>query len=386
MKKNIHYLLIPIYLITFIFILYMNGVFTGSMSSVSNLLINIGFLILIGILLLFSLKNFSVLKRCISDLEKQIHYFQQEEEAEQKKERCEEYLHRKDLFSVSALNHAFFQFEKALQKNKSRSGYHKKCELSDYLNEDLLDHIGKNHFNANMPGTLTGLGILGTFLGLSMGLSSFSGNDLMTVSNNMGVLLEGMKVAFHTSVYGIFFSLVFTFIYRRVMADVYAALDQFLLAFEEFITPLYEEDAKEHSALLIYQASMANSMKQMLELLKGEHRDQIKGVERIVAQLKDSLMDGLGEDLRQLGRILKTATESQLAAAGSNKELIQAVEILLLASRNLQDKMLKMQVEQETISQELKEQKKELEKTCVELTDQVSSQLYAVDQMRNLYE
>ena len=80
----------------------------------------------------------------------------------------------------------------------------------EYINEDLLDRVGMNYFNSGISGTLTGLGILGTFLGLSMGLSSFSGENIYTISDNVGPLLSGMKVAFHTSVYGIFFSIILT--------------------------------------------------------------------------------------------------------------------------------------------------------------------------------
>lgn len=88
-----------------------------------------------------------------------------------------------------------------------------------------------------MRGTLTGLGILGTFIGLSLGLNSFNGNDIYTISDNVGPLLEGMKVAFHTSVYGIFFSLIFNVVYRALMADAYEKLSQFLAVFRECVMP-----------------------------------------------------------------------------------------------------------------------------------------------------
>lgn len=383
MRKKIYYLLIPIYFATFAFILYMNGVFTGNLSSVSNLVINVGFLVLMGVLLLMSIRSFASLGKCVEELKKQIYFFQKDEGEEGKKEYREQYLQKKDIFSHPALNHAFLCFERNMRKHKTRFGYDSGCEISDYINEDLLEGIGKNHFNSNMPGTLTGLGILGTFLGLSMGLSSFSGNDLMAVSDNMGMLLEGMKVAFHTSVYGIFFSLVFSFIYRSIMAETYGVLEEYLVNFQEFMLPLYEKEGEEERALVIYQASMANSMKQILELLKGEHRSQAEAVESIVTQVKSQLLGGLGEDLRQLGCKLKTATDSQTTIAGSNRELVKAVEMLLLANRDLQEKMEKLELQQEGILRDLKQEKRELEKTCLELTKEISGQLYAYDRMRD---
>ena len=51
MKKNMYYLLFPLYALVLAFILYINGVFTGEVTSVVNVLINVGFLLVIGILL-----------------------------------------------------------------------------------------------------------------------------------------------------------------------------------------------------------------------------------------------------------------------------------------------------------------------------------------------
>lgn len=47
--------------------------------------------------------------------------------------------------------------------------------IEDYLNEDLLDRIGSAHYNGVVSATMSGLGILGTFLGLTLGMIHFSG-------------------------------------------------------------------------------------------------------------------------------------------------------------------------------------------------------------------
>ncbi len=44
MVRKLHYLLIPVYVLTVIFILIINGVFSGDIASSVNLMINIGFL------------------------------------------------------------------------------------------------------------------------------------------------------------------------------------------------------------------------------------------------------------------------------------------------------------------------------------------------------
>ena len=45
MKNKLYYILAVLYVLMFAFILYINGVFTGEVTSASNLFINIGFLV-----------------------------------------------------------------------------------------------------------------------------------------------------------------------------------------------------------------------------------------------------------------------------------------------------------------------------------------------------
>ena len=52
----------------------------------------------------------------------------------------------------------------------------------------------------NAPGTLTSLGILGTFIGIFVGLLDF---DIRMINKSVPLLLEGLKVAFGTSIFGL---------------------------------------------------------------------------------------------------------------------------------------------------------------------------------------
>ena len=192
-----------------------------------------------------------------------------------------------------------------------------------------------------MSGTLTGLGILGTFLGLSMGLASFSGDSIFTISDNIGPLLEGMKVAFHTSVYGIFFSLVFGFVYKSVMSDAYEKLENFQNAFRQFAAPVAEAEDENTTAMVIYQASMANATKQILEYLKGTAQEQTNGVERLVNQFTGQLSETMGTDFEKLGVALKSATDAQTNAVSNSKELLETVQTLIVVNRGMQEVMNK---------------------------------------------
>ena len=249
-----------------------------------------------------------------------------------------------------------------------------------------MDKIGMNFFNSGVSGMLTGLGILGTFLGLSMGLGAFSGDDIFAISDNVGSLLSGMKVAFHTSVYGIFFSLVFNIVYRSIMSDAYETLNMFLSMFRQTAQPISIKEDENTATMLVYQAGMANSLKQMLELIKGNAMEQTAGVERIVDKFTAQMQSALDTDFKKLGNTLKSAGESQAVSAANAAEMVEAVTALVEVNRNVQEALANVMERQEAFARQLVEQKKMLADSCSDMSDEISSQIYTFEQMRNLYE
>lgn len=84
---------------------------------------------------------------------------------------------------------------------------------SEYFNEENISKCNK--FNLKMldtaSGTLVGLGLLGTFAGLTCGIVNFHSDTADQIQASIQGLLEGMGTAFSTSLAGMFFSLLFTF-------------------------------------------------------------------------------------------------------------------------------------------------------------------------------
>lgn len=84
---------------------------------------------------------------------------------------------------------------------------------SEYFNSKKVSEI----YNVNLraldaaSGSLVGIGLFGTFLGLTLGLHNFDSNTSESIQNSIQTLLDGMKTAFGTSLAGMFASLLFTF-------------------------------------------------------------------------------------------------------------------------------------------------------------------------------
>ncbi len=384
MKSKLYYVLYFLYAIVVAFVLYLNGVFTGEWGSYINLAINIGFLIIIGIIFVISSVSFGRLNRVTYELEDVMLRLLKEYKEADGKNLWKNYKDNAKVFEEKELQDAFNKYR--LRLKRARRGTDASCDLGEYINEELLDRVGMNYFNSGVSGTLTGLGILGTFLGLSMGLGAFSGDDIFTISDNVGSLLSGMKVAFHTSVYGILFSLVFNIAYRGIMSDAYETLGEFLGVFRQTAQPGGVKEDENAATMLVYQAGIANTLKQMLELLKGGAMEQTAGVERIVDKFTTQMQAALDTDFQKLGNVLKNAGEEQAVSAVNAAQMVEAVTALVEVNRSVQAALANVMERQETFAGQLAEQKKMLADTCSDMSDEISSQIYTFEQMRNLYE
>ena len=358
MRRKLYYVLFFLYAIVVVFVLYLNGVFSGEWSSSVNLIINIVFLVLIGILFVVSSISFGRLGRVTGELDNARKRLQKEYKEAGEKNLWADCRNDAEFFEEKNLQKAFDKYRLQVKNVKSRRGAGSSCDLEEYINEELLDRVGMNSFNSGVSGTLTGMGILGTFLGLSMGLGAFSGGDIFTISDNVGALLSGMKVAFHTSVYGIFFSLVFNMIYRSIMSDAYNALDEFLNVFRQTAQPFAVKEDENAAA----------------------------GVGRIVDQFTKQMQTALDTDFKKLGSVLKSAGEAQAASAANTAEMVKAVTALVEAERNVQEALTSVMERQEVFAKQLEEQKKMLADACSDMSDEINSQIYTFEQMRNLYE
>ncbi len=379
MKSRLYYILLAAYFVMVAFVLYVNGVFTGEVASVSNLMINGVFLAIIGVLFLISIASFLRLNRLTDELEDAAGDLLAGYKEAGNKNVWPSLQEHKGFFEEKNLKEAFAKFRGRV-KGKNP------CDIEDYINEELLERVGSNYFNSGISGTMTGLGILGTFIGLSLGLGSFSGDDIYTISDNVGPLLSGMKVAFHTSVYGIIFSLIFNFVYRSIMDDAYGKLDYFLSVFRQCAMPPAGTSDANTAAMLVYQANQADYLKQILELAKGESREQAKSLEHMSGVFLQQLQSAMNTEFKDLGATLKLAAQSQAANAESNRVMLEAVNTLAESARNLQESMSHMMERQEIFAEELKNQRQELVSACTEISCDVSTQLHTFEQMRGIYE
>jgi len=380
MKSKLYYLLVLSYICVVGMILYINGVFTGKIEDRVNLIINLIFLLVIGIMFCISVVSFLRVNNLAATLEIAAESI---DKLYNEKRKClwSDYANKKEVFGEYELDSAFYKYQKKMRNFQTKHGVTQVVDLEDYINEDLVDKVGMTYYNSTVSGAMTGLGILGTFLGLAIGLASFNAEDIYTISDNIGPLLGGMKVAFHTSVYGIFFSLLFTVVHRCVMSNAYEKLDMFLSCYRECVEPPLSTADENMKAMLLYQANLANSMKELTLLMKGQSEVQIKGVEEIVNQFTDRMEKALATDFTKLGSVLNKACQEQVIYAENYKKMEQTAQTLLQSNRELQKTLENTMDRQVQLEKDLKIQGQRIEETSNLINEEISNQLFTLNRM-----
>lgn len=234
--------------------------------------------------------------------------------------------------------------------------------VEDYINDDTVTHGPGNATLAELiPNLLTSLGILGTFMGLSRGLSSLNFADATQLVQGIPDLLGGMRFAFGTSVAGISCSIIFNMLNRISQGSSYRAIDDFVTSF----TQLAMSRPLDNDVQLICQNQDRNYMLQgindtlvdrlaenvgrsitramnpvtdsMDRFMIGATRNQIDGVNRIVARFLDEMDRSMGNQFSAMATAMDAVTQNQIAAAQQTGQTVSAAQGIVSNARTLQD-------------------------------------------------
>ena len=297
---------------------------SSSSSDVVSIIINIGmFLIVAGIFFYASTKFNEILKISdeLNNAAKRIRQDFEEDAFLWKKYKSDE----SNLFENTILKERYEEFVHEEERFESLTEGKYKCDIEDFFNRGLLDSVVKKNLCNLVAGSMTGLGILGTFIGLSMGLHEFSTGSAAEISDSIAPLMEGIKVAFHTSIYGMVFSLVFNLIYKLVLEKAYDSLNIFLTNYDAYVLrdSEYSNESEIHNLLRSMPQeigdNIANTLAPAMKSISDTFQNfadnvstnQQKGLAKIVDSFVDKMNKSLGGNFERLGGILETTCDMQ---------------------------------------------------------------------------
>ena len=124
-----------------------------------------------------------------------------------------------ELKSYKRLLPVWKMFEKSLTKMSSTA--YSTTDSADFFSAQNLTHGMNMTFWQAYGGIFTGLGILGTFAGLTYGLSGvdMTSGDIETLKNGIAKLLSGVESAFVTSLVGIFCAIIYSVVHHLLMKN-----------------------------------------------------------------------------------------------------------------------------------------------------------------------
>ena len=114
------------------------------------------------------------------------------------------------------------------------------CDIGEFFNRDLIDQIGNRLILDQFSGAMTSLGILGTFFGLTGGITGFQYGSTKELGESVSTLLNGMGLAFNTSIVGLISSLIFIYVYKTLSTHIEQNMDLFLDSFRSNVFTNHE--------------------------------------------------------------------------------------------------------------------------------------------------
>jgi hypothetical protein len=131
----------------------------------------------------------------------------------------------------------------------------------------------------NFKSEIISLGILGTFIGISVGLYSF---DVMNIKTSMPILLGGLKTAFITSGVGISLSILISIIRPAEQGKI----------------TLADISRNQEQMVKVLEASLNN-------ISTSANNEIIASLEHVVKQFNKNLTDQFGQNFKELNSAVK---------------------------------------------------------------------------------
>lgn len=133
-------------------------------------------------------------------------------------------------------------------------------DIDEMINEDELALRSWQGVVLQIPGTLTGLGLLGTFIGLLAGIGSIQISSVDATLTSILELFSGIRVAFYTSISGVILSMIFNIVYKIIWNVMVRDLGMFVSLFQRNVIPSADEQTR---------YSQKKEMQQIQERLSG---------------------------------------------------------------------------------------------------------------------
>ncbi len=197
---------------------------------------------------------------------------------------------------------------------------------SFFNGQSVIDDRLKTEFFKHLPGIFTGLGIIGTFSGLIIGLQNFEvPDDPLRVRASLEALLHGVFEAFIVSACAIGLAMIATLLEKGLLASLYGLTeeicaqldDRFAMgAGEEYLARLVSASENASAQSNILKDALVGDLKVLLQdMTKQQILAQKVTSETLGKQIIGGIEASLQAPLHRIGEVVAQASGDQSAVA-----------------------------------------------------------------------
>lgn len=265
-------------------------------------------------------------------------------------------------------------------------------ESDNFFNFDVLykEQIRYKVFNY-MPQLLVGLGMLGTFFGLTTGLSQLDLSNVESIETGVGSLLSGVKTAFYTSLFGLSFSIILS----NVINIYISMIEKTIVNIRRKINNITKKSIKENSIeeilnslnrIKVSNDDMANNLSSRIENMSIELNKNISDYSSTVgvkiAEKIEIMSDRISENISNFSNSIGENFQEELSGSLEkvfNKDLIGNInESLVKVAEIFSENTIKMQ--------EFNEKIKESTEHLIEVRDTCNGAIENTNNLKDNFE
>jgi len=265
----------------------------------------------------------------------------------------------KDTFFNAELKDLYDKYTEENERLKRNLPSGVGCDVEEYFNQENIAACIHDEKLNQMPGTFTGIGMLGTFAGLTIGLSQFNFFGTSDqLAQNINPLMSSIKVAFITSILGLLLSIFFNFLFRDATEELSDGIVSFVNKHHEVakddshnqINTLLEVQVDQRDLLQKFSNSISskitdgltpviNDMKNTYEIACDRLKEaQELGMKTLIDEFTKQLIGTLNETSKNLTESVKKAADYQKETNESVSKSIE--ELLALTDKTIETNKL----------------------------------------------
>lgn len=213
------------------------------------------------------------------------------------------------------LNNILEEYTSVVKNNKNSNV----IDPEYYINEE---HIFSNYLNKkmsdNIPGTLTAVGILGTFFGLVIGLRSLNFTDANNIRESIPPLINSMYISFVSSLAAITFSIFYNYFNKKRNGELTKEINNLNNRLRKYLPVRIESDLID---------DIVENQKKQLQATQEFYTDTL------IPELVNGLQEAVDQSLKpSMNSIDKNINHFVEASKESQNDMVQGVEKIVKES------------------------------------------------------